>query len=226
MSKLGSLKQLIESIPEKQSASKSLAVLKRQSDIIKRLRDEYENAVRTLEILENVDGLHLSVERQRLQTLARTARPINEQFGDFENFDWRAYDTWLSKHKDAPAQVILKLKSYWSEHVANSLQKYRSILAIAKNARLSGAEAMSNEVISIETDYMAVPKTVNEAKTFEKRVSEFPKYIASLGLSLKVEEFLQAASRGGADPSLLYDEEIKVFLQANPALFSQMRLKI
>ena len=42
----------------------------------------------------------------------------------------------------------------------------------------------------------------------------------------KLEDFLKKASGTGADPNLLYDDEIKEFLQSNPGLLSQMRLKI
>jgi len=74
--------------------------------------------------------------------------------------------------------------------------------------------------------FQNIPSDPSQIDSFEKRIAEFPTYITSLGLSPKIENFLKKASGAGADPSLLYDEEIKVFLQANPALFSQMRLKI
>ena len=37
---------------------------------------------------------------------------------------------------------------------------------------------------------------------------------------------LKKASSTGADPNLLYDSEIMEFLQSNPGLLAQMRLKI
>lgn len=226
MSRLSALKQKIEKLPQQNAAAESAAFLIREKSNLEQIRKDFDFAVEHITTLREVGELSVTAEYQKLTQFSKSVQTIKVQFEDFENFSKVIYRNWLEKNKDIPSQVISNLKLKWSNHVQNQLSKYKSIMDLANNAKLPGAMKMSKELSDIAMTFQNIPSDPSQIESFEERIAEFPTYITSLGLSPKIENFLKTASGAGADPSLLYDEEIKVFLQANPALFSQMRLKI
>lgn len=226
MSRLNSLKQKIDKLPQHNAALESAALLTRESSNVEKIRNDFEEGAKYIKILLEYEALSVTVEQQKLNKVSRNAKAIRGQFEDFENFNKQIYRNWLEKNKETTSQVISSLKTKWSTHVQDQLIKYKSIVEIANNARLPGASEMSKELTAIATEFQNIPADYTKIDSFEKRVAEFPKYISSLGLSSKIEDFLKKASSTGADPNLLYDSEIMEFLQSNPGLLAQMRLKI
>lgn len=226
MSRIASLKQRIEKIPETQNAMRNIGLLKRESITLERIRVDFERATQILEIFETETTFNVSADRQSLKNLSKSARTIKPLFEDFDNFRQNKYDDWLVKHKNTSSHILERLSNIWRAHVSTGLARYKNILNVASSANLSGANEMSAELVAIENDFKNVPETANEIRLFEQRISEFPKYISTLGLSSKIEDFLKKASSTGADPNLLYDPEIMEFLQSNPGLLAQMKLKI
>ena len=226
MSRITSLKQRIEKIPETQNAMRNIGLLKQESITLERIRIDYERATQILEIFETETTFNVSADRQSLKNLSKSAHAIKSLFEDFDNFSQIKYDNWLVKHRNTCSNIIERLSNIWRAHVSKALARYKNILNVASNANLSGANEMSAELVAIESDFKNIPETANEIRLFEQRISEFPKYISTLGLSSKIEDFLKKASSTGADPNLLYDPEVKEFLQSNPGLLAQMRLKI
>ena len=226
MSRITSLKQRIEKIPETQNAMRNIGLLKQESKTLERIRIDYERATQILEIFETETTFNVNADKQSLKNLSKSAQAIKSLFDDFDNFSQIKYDNWLVKHKNTCPNTIERLSNIWRAHVNKGLARYKNILNVASSANLSGANEMSAELVAIENDFKNVPETANEIRQFEQRISEFPKYISTLGLSSKIEDFLKKASSTGADPNLLYDSEIMEFLQSNPGLLAQMRLKI
>jgi hypothetical protein len=226
MSRLNALKQKIDKLPQQNAALKNINRLKQESSNVEKIRTDFEEAANYLETLLEYEALSVTTEQQKLNNVSKNAKAIKGQFEDYENFSKQIYQNWLVKNKEVPTQVISSLKMKWSTHVQNQLNKYKSIMDLANNARLPGATEMSKELAAITIEFQNIPAGYTKIESFEKRVAEFPTYISSLGLSMKIEDFLRKASSAGADPNLLYDDEIKEFLQENPGLLGQMRLKI
>jgi hypothetical protein len=226
MSRLIALKQKIEKLPQQNAAVESAALVIRERKNLEKIRTDFEIAVDHVATLQKYEELNVTTERQKLVQFSKSVKSIKAQFEDFENFSKVIYRHWLEKNKDVSSHVITCLTTKWRTNVQNQLNKYKSIMDLANNAKLPGAMKMSRELADIAIEFQNIPSKHTEIESFEKRISEFPTYISSLGLNPKLEDFLKKASGTGADPNLLYDDEIKEFLQSNPGLLSQMRLKI
>ena len=226
MSRLSDLKQKIEKIPRQDAAVENTKMFIRESTNIEKIRTEFDFAVEYITTLKGYKELSVTPEHQKLTQFSKSVKTIKLQFDDFENFSKLTYRNWLEKNIGVPRQVILKLTSKWKDHVQTQLNKYKSIMDLANNAKLPGAMKMSKELSDIAMAFQNIPSDPSQIGSFEKRIAEFPTYISSLGLNPKIENFLKKASGAGADPNLLFDDEIKEFLQTNSGLLAQMKLKI
>ena len=226
MSRLSALKQKIEKLPQQTAAAESAALLIREKRNLEKIRADFDFAVEYIGTLKEYEELSVTVEYQKLRQFSKSVKTIKDQFEDFESFSKVIYRNWLEKNQDVPNQIISNLKLKWTNHVQTQLGKYKSILDLANNAKLPGAMKMSKELSDIALAFQNIPSDRSQIESFEKRIAEFPTYISSLGLNPKIENFLKKASGAGADPNLLYDDEIKEFLQTNTGLLAQMRLKI
>ena len=226
MSRLSALKQKIEKLPQQHAAAESAALLIREKPNLEKIRTDFDFALEYIGTLIEYEELSVTAEYQKLKQFSKGVKTIKVQFEDFENFSKVIYRKWLEKNQDVPNQINSNLKLKWTNHVQTQLGKYRSIVDLANNAKLPGAAKMSKELSDIAIAFQNIPSDRLQIESFEKRIAEFPTYISSLGLNPKIENFLKKASGAGADPNLLYDDEIKEFLQINTGLLAQMKLKI
>jgi hypothetical protein len=226
MSRLSDLKQKIEKIPQQNAAVERAEMLIRQSKHIEKIRNDFESAVLHIGTLGEYKELDLGREKQKITQFLNSVKTIKVQFDDIKNFSRVIYRNWLEKNKDVPIQVTSSVNMKWTSHVQTQLSKYKSIMDLANNAKLPGAKKMSQELSDIAITFENIPSEPSQIESFEKRIAEFPTYISSLGLNPKIENFLKKASGAGADPNLLFDDEIKEFLQTNSGLLAQMKLKI
>ena len=172
MSRLSDLKQKIEKIPQQNAAVESAAMLIRQSGHIEKIRNDFELAVLHIATLGEYKELNLGTEKQKLTQFLNSVKTIKAQFEDFENFRKLFYQNWLEKNKDVSSQVITNLKLKWTNHVQNHLNKYKSIMDLANNAKLPGAKKMSQELSDIAIAFENIPSELSQIKSFEKSLSQ------------------------------------------------------
>ena len=226
MSRLSALNQKIKMLPQQIAAAESEKFLIGAKKNLEKIRTDFDSAVEYITTLKGYKELSVTPEHQKLTQFSKSVNTIKLQFDDFENFSKLIYRNWLEKNTDVPSKVKSDLELKWTNHVKTQLNKYKSIMDLANNAKLPGAMKMSKELSDIKMAFQNIPSDPSQIGSFEKRIAEFPTYITSLGFSPEIENFLKKASGPGADPNLLYDDKIKEFLQTNPGLLAQMRLKI
>lgn len=225
MSRITDLIERMSVIPEREKNATQLG------DMIA-IRNKLESAAATAGSLRasisatgRIHGTDFSDKaREGLEAASATALKFKSSLESGTEFNRNHADGALTSINERLTHASNGVAKGWRALVEGRVRRFSPLADVAKRADLPGAAPFASALTTLETWKESPPKDEQAAKAFAETADSLPSAVEKLGLEGRAGQFMVDAARGAAKAKDLQDRDVLEFLEANPAIWSMLKV--
>jgi hypothetical protein len=223
MSRIQDLIHRLEVIPEKEKKANHLGQMITIRDKLRESASNADTLRRAASALSGVEGAAF-VDRasEALAAASTSAEKLKTRIAAGADFDRGKADGVLTHINEKLEGGTSAVTKGWRLLIDEKSRRYAPLAAAAMRASMPGAAGLQTAIVELEAWRDAPPQTAQAADEFNANASALPIAIANLGLEGPAGVFMVQASKGQAKAKDLLSQEVRDFLDANPAIWSML----
>lgn len=225
MSGIRALIGRLEVIPEKEKKANHLGQMITIRDKLRVSASNAEALRRAASALRQVDGAGFTDRAiEALASASASARKLRTRITAGGEFDRAKADSALTQINERLEGGTAVVAKGWRLLIDDKSRRYAPLAEAAARAAMPGASGLQAAIAELDAWRETPPETTETAELFNANAQALPTAIANLGLEGAVGVFMVQASKGQAKATDLLDEDVRRFLDANPAIWSMLKV--
>jgi len=225
MSRISDLIAIMNDIPDKEKRATQLGEMVAIRDKLSSSADTAEHLRSLCSALEAIEGAHfIQKAKQGLAQASANAVRFKARLEAGPGFDRKYADLKLIAINERLAIASATVTKGWRTLVDEQGMRYQPLAEAAERASLPGAAALNAAIARLDDWRDAPPTTPQAAEVYLANAARIPAAIADLGLEGRVGKFMVDAASGRAKAKELQNAEVLTFLDANPAVWSMLKV--
>lgn len=227
MNQIADLIDRMAVIPAKEKKTNQLGVMTAFRDKLMSAADDL-HAMRALTAaLRSIDGADFADKaNQSLEGASTAALKFRERMVAGRAFDNERADATLTAINEKLGLASANVGKGWKALIDDQRRRFSPLAEAAERAALPGAAGLNAAIDALANWRDNPPATPQAAEAYIQNAASIPAAIAGLGLEGRAGEFLIAASKGDAKAKDLQEPGVLAFLDANPAIWSMLKVRI
>lgn len=225
MSRITDLIERMSVIPDREKKATQLA------DMIS-IRNKLEAAASSAgslrastSVIGRIDGTDFADKaREGLEAASTAALKFKSRLENGAEFNRNQADSALTSINERLNHASNGIAKGWRALVDGRVRRFSPLADVAKRAALPGAAPLAVAITTLETWKDTPPQDEQAANAFAETAASLPSAVAKLGLEGRAGQFMVDAARGSAKAKDLQDREVVEFLEANPAIWSMLKV--
>ena len=227
MSKIGDLITRMSEIPEKVKRATQLDGMIATRDKLKTLADRAEEIRDLCGALEIVDKAEFVTRaKQGLASASTNAAQFRSRLENGSAFDSSRADKSLTLINERLETAKTGIEKSWQALIQDEVAHYEPLADASERASLPGAPGLKAAITQLKQWQDQPPSTLQAANTYNDTAALLPTSIANLGLEGRAGKFIVDASKGQAKAKDLQNNDILVFLETYPMIWSMLRVSL
>ncbi|RWO54257.1 hypothetical protein [Mesorhizobium sp.] len=225
MSRILDLVARMKGIPDKEKRATQLGEMTAVRDKLRNSADRAESLRILSSALEVIEGANfVEKAKQGLAHASGNAARLKARLEAGSTFDRNQADVTLTAINERLENASAAVFKGWRTLVDEQGNRFKPLAEAAKRASLPGADALNAAITSLEGWRDNPPPTPQAAKGYIASAASILASIAGLGLEGRAGKFMVDAASGRAKAKDLHDAEVLAFLDANPAVWSMLKV--
>ncbi|WP_353646243.1 hypothetical protein [Mesorhizobium sp. WSM2239] len=225
MSRISDLIALMKGIPDKEKRATQLGEMVAIRDKLSNSADLAERLRSLSSALEAVEGANfVEKAKQGLAQASANAARFKARLEAGSGFDRKHADVTLTAINERLENASAAVTKGWRTLVDEQGKRYQPLAEAAGRASLPGAAALNAAIARLDDWRDTPPTTPQAAEVYVANAARIPAAIADLGLEGRAGKFMVDAASGRAKAKELQNAEVLAFLDANPAVWSMLKV--
>lgn len=225
MSRITDLIERMAIIPEREKKAMQLADMIAIRASLETAASSAERLRASTTAISGIEGADF-VEKARgsLDMAASSARKFKARLEGGAGFDRKSADGAVTSINERLSDASGGVTRGWRALVEGRTRRFSPIAAVADQAGLAGSVPFGAAITSLEGWKESPPADEAAAAAFSATSDSLPAAVAGLGLQGKAGQFMVEAAKGSAKARDLQDQDVLAFLQANPTIWSMLKV--
>jgi len=217
LNRIQELKARIESIPEKRSRKKLVAIL---AEYCKKTSSAAEVISQSIERRGHARRVFTDEEFNRVMVRARSASAdakhvrgkLRENLHSVQD---KKIDDRIADIVNNASRARKELNERWEQILTSRVQGFDKLVQATTKAKMRGSKILEKTLREVKSHVGAPPSSAERAHEVKADLELLIKSVKELGLEGKPGEFLKDAADGRGNPQALYEPEVRQFIADN-----------
>jgi hypothetical protein len=227
MSRIAELIEQMAVLPPKEAKANRLGDMIAIRDKLRVSGDEADKLRRLTSALQLVEGADfVSRAKQGLESASTVALKLKSRMDGGEGFERARADAVLTSINEKLGQASTGVTKGWRSLGDDQAGRFAPLAEAAAQASLPGVAGLKSAISGLQNCRENPPASPKEASDYAMKAASISAAISQLGLQGRAGQFMIDASKGQAKAKDLQLVEVLAFLDANPAIWSMLKVAI